>query len=337
MSALRPLQVGEIVDRSVTWWRRRLWPLFQLALGFQIAGYAAGKAYEFALTRWAPLLNDPAQLQVLVKRGFTPDQIRQVAIAGVATFLWAAFVVALSWIANVLVSAYAIGELTGAPITPGAAAKRLLNRTGALFSVLILGHAWAFLAYLGAMLPGALLLGVFSLLLEKVPIASFGALVLAMAAFGFGSLFIFLWYILRFMLAPAVVATEAGGGLHAFRRSRELISGRMGPRFGDRQFIRATLVLTVMVVVVLVVGLVTSLPALIVQTAFGGFGGAGADPTRVPQLLLIPAELFEVFCASLLVPLTYVLSAVFYLDARMRREGLDLELTLDELQRRIAA
>lgn len=335
---LRPFEIGEIIDRAVTFWRRRVWTLFQLSVGFQLLSYALGKAFQLVLERSAPLLRDPGKLDEVVRRGMQGEEVRQLAIAGSASVAWMVLAIAVTWIANVLIASFTIAEVTGRPHSIGDAVKRLMRRMGSLAGTFVIAHAWALGAFALAMVPGLLLFIGFAAALERLAPFAIALFVLGGAAVAFGMLFITLWYVLRFMLAPPVIAAEDGGAWATFKRSNALISGRVGPRFVDRQFIRATLVLTVMFVVVIVVGVVTSIPALLVQSAFGNiFDPTNADPSKIPQALLIPAELFEVFCASLVSPLTFVLGAFFYLDARMRREGLDLELKLDALAQRRAA
>ena len=82
--------------------------------------------------------------------------------------------------------------------------------------------------------------------------------------------------------------------------------------------------------ILLVVGIVTGVPAMIVEFAYGHpFDPAGSDPDAVPQLLLIPAQLLQVGAQAVFSPLYLVFGALFYVDMRVRREGLDLELKLE--------
>jgi hypothetical protein len=79
----------------------------------------------------------------------------------------------------------------------------------------------------------------------------------------------------------------------------------------------------------MVVSIVGSLPALIIEGYYGRpFDPANADPDAVPQLLLVPAQLLSLVLGSIVAPLYAVAMGWFYVDMRMRREGLDLELKL---------
>jgi hypothetical protein len=78
------------------------------------------------------------------------------------------------------------------------------------------------------------------------------------------------------------------------------------------------------------VSFVSGLPAWVVRFAYGNpFDPAAAAANPVPQALLVPVELLQVVGQSFFTPLGLVFSAMFYLDMRMRREGLDLERRLD--------
>jgi hypothetical protein len=43
---------------------------------------------------------------------------------------------------------------------------------------------------------------------------------------------------------------------------------------------------------------------------------------------MVPIELVQVLAKGLFGPIAWVLASVFYLDLRVRKEGLDLELSL---------
>jgi hypothetical protein len=48
----------------------------------------------------------------------------------------------------------------------------------------------------------------------------------------------------------------------------------------------------------------------------------------VPQAVLVPVEVAEVVVGSLFAPIYEAFKVLFYVDMRVRREGLDLELAL---------
>jgi hypothetical protein len=123
-----------------------------------------------------------------------------------------------------------------------------------------------------------------------------------------------------------VLALEDLSAVGSFRRSGELLSGRVGPGFTGRVKVRAMLLVTVVSAILVAVGMVSSLPALLIQLAHGGLYN---PENPVSQLLLVPAELLQVAGQSVFNPLALVFYAMFYLDMRVRREGLDLERRLE--------
>jgi hypothetical protein len=144
-----------------------------------------------------------------------------------------------------------------------------------------------------------------------------------------GAIVALVWYAVRFMLTAEVLAMEEGGPLYALRRSGELVSGRLGEGFFNLVKVRAAILVTTGTIITLVMGLVTSLPTLAVQQIYGHvFDPTRANPDAIPQALLVPAQLVQVAAQAGLLPLTLAFGALFYLDMRVRREGLDIELKL---------
>src|SRR5688572_20986214 len=55
MVDLRPLSLGEIIDRSASFWRANWVALFKLFLGFKLAEFAILKAWELLIRKYFPL------------------------------------------------------------------------------------------------------------------------------------------------------------------------------------------------------------------------------------------------------------------------------------------
>ncbi|HZI16883.1 MAG TPA: hypothetical protein VE153_41335, partial [Myxococcus sp.] len=135
---------------------------------------------------------------------------------------------------------------------------------------------------------------------------------------------------LRFSLMAPVLAMEDLSATRAFRRSGELLSGRVEPGFTGRVRVRAMILVTVVSIILVAVSLLSGLPALIVQLAYGSpFDPVAAAANPVPQSILVPAELLQVVGQAVFSPLGLVFYAMFYLDMRVRREGLDIERRLE--------
>lgn len=331
---LRPLALGEIIDRSASLWRRHLKSLFLICFGFDLVGYMLAKGLQLVsqnalLTLQAGTPSMPELVRLLVQ---LLGGLGLVIVVG----LW------LYWLSTLLVSRYVVPQWLGEPISLGEVFRQALPKLKALTGAYALSLLWAVGALLLLMLPSALLLG--GALALEVLVGGTAARVLGAALLVLGAVLLiiatlgsFLWYLLRFCLLAPALAMEPLSALGAFRRSGQLLSGRVEPGFTGRVGVRAMLLVTVVSAILFAVSLVSGLPALVVRFAYG----IPLQPTQaalqaIPQLILVPVELFQVVGQALFTPLALVFYATFYLDMRMRREGLDLERRLAALEARQA-
>lgn len=332
VTELRPWTAGELLDRSVTLWRRRVKPLFQVMIGFQLALFLVGKAFTLAAQRLFPGVMSGKGLVDPTKSGPPSTELVVESLTAMAAFaVFFLVIMLISWSSYVAINRFVMDDLVGQGGDRTRAWARVRKRFGTMVGVFFVVHLWAFGVFVLSLVPGVVVMILAALSPNQ-------ALMIAILVVG-GLLLLFvplaamLWYLLRFMLVPTVIAIEERGVFDTIRRSGALLKGRVGPGFGDRVFIRATVVLTVIFVVLFVVVALLSLPAGLIQIIYGNILNPGyATPEAVPQWLLIPAELFEAIGAALLLPLSPVLAALFYLDMRMRREGLDLELKLNAIE-----
>lgn len=328
---LRPLALGELIDRSATFWRAHVKPLFLLCFGFELVNYTLSKSVLLFIERMGiqsgPALQARSQTDPLGV--ITDASLSMLALGGVALFvIWS------YWLSTMAVTRYVVGAQLGEPVRPVEGLKRALGRVGPLSGAYVLSLLWALLVSVVMVVPGAVLVGGAVMLAAAqgdgskvfaVLLASGGALLV-----GLGSLGAFLWYFLRFALLAPVLAMEDVGATGAFGRSGRLVSGRVEPGLMGLVKMRAMVLITVVSGIVIAVSFVSGLPVWVVRFAYGNpFDPASAAANPVPQALLVPVELLQVVGQSFFTPLGLVFSAMFYLDMRMRREGLDLERRLD--------
>ncbi len=315
--------MGELMDRAAGLWRSHWRPLFQLYLGFQLAGFAVMKLLVWAMRSWFPLFEGGFALASALKDN-APEVVRQSGIGvaiGLPIFGLYAWLLWLAWIAT---CRYVIGECLGESPSTGASARYAFKRVGPATRTLALLTLFTAAAGTLAMLAFALAAGAGAFI---APHAVLFAL-LAIAVWVF-VLLGFLWYCLRFCLIAPVLAAEELGAVASIRRSARLVSGRIGPGVINRVKVRAAVVISVMTLVILVVTSLGSLPAAFVAFAYSkAWNPAEYNPSAVPEYLLVPAQLLQVGVQSLFGPLSLALAAIFYLDMRVRREGVDLELKL---------
>ena len=156
------------------------------------------------------------------------------------------------------------------------------------------------------------------------------ALGLVLALLGLvGALFIslgsFLVVLLRYVLVPQVVVAEGLTGSAALARSSALMAGRSGQKFGDLPKIRGSLLILVIGMVSNAIVLVASVPGLILRLS---------DPDNSIHLGSVGAIVSEVLALlgeSAVAPFGMLALVLFYVDLRVRREGVDLDLATDAL------
>lgn len=336
LKELRPLALGELIDRSATFWRAHLKPLFVLCFGFELANAILSKAVQLILERTSPILR-AAQPELQARTQNDPTGVLiEFGMVMLAFGVLSVVLIWSYWLSTIAVARYVVPIQLGESARPSDGIRRGLRRIGSFTGAYLLTQLWALGATLLTMLPGGLLFGL-GLLLASAGANSRPATVLSVVLLILGGLVLllgwlaaFFWYFLRFALLAPVFAMEDLSAFGSFRRSGQLISGRVTNGFLGRVKVRAMILFSVVAGILLAVSLVSGLPVWIVRLAYGNpFDPAAA--AAIPQSLLVPAELLQVVGQSFFTPLALVFSAMFYLDMRMRREGLDLERRLDAL------
>jgi hypothetical protein len=325
------------MDHAVGFWRSHWKPLFQLYLAFQLVGYALLKLLVWAMRAWFPLLQDGLALASAMKND--PTEVARQSAVGVGTSLATFTVYAwVIWFAAIAGARYVTGECLGPKQSPTRSIRYAFARFGAasrsLFLLAFVSVAVCFLFGIAI----SMILFFASLFANSSGGADGVLIVLLGTAVGFFGFAVgFLWFVLRFLLVAPVLAVEELGALASIQRSGQLMSGRIGPGVMNSVKVRATVLITAMMLVVLVVTSLGSIPSIFLTLAYarqdhGHLNDLFAVSKVVPQVFLIPAELFHVGVQSLFGPLYIALASIFYLDMRMRREGLDLELKLGALK-----
>ncbi|MCY1079155.1 hypothetical protein [Archangium lansingense] len=330
-SDLRPLALGEIIDRAATFWRKHLKTLFLLSLGFNLVSYILTKTLQLSAQRNLVALQAAAQGGDMA--GFGGEYARFLLML-TGTLLVTFWVYSLNTLA---VSRYVVPTQLGEPVRPADGIQRALKRVGAFTGAYLLSLLWMVGAILLMMLPGVVLSGVGGAIVFSTegPISGvrvlgwillFGGLLLA----GLGIVGGLLWYLLRFSLLAPVMAMEELPSVGSFRRSGALLSGRVAPGFIGRVSVRAMILVTVVSLILIAVSVLCGMPAMILQLIHSNpLDPVAAAANPVPQSLLVPAELLQVLGQAVFNPLGLVVYSMLYLDMRVRREGLDLERRLE--------
>jgi len=308
------------MDRTLRVWRANILPLARVMLP-----YAVISQVVMSLGLWglAPELEamqaDPSD----VRAAF--GVLGSVGVLSTLS-LW------ISWLGVVALSRASYPLFTGEP-PPRASPLRLhLSATLAYIALLLLAP----LLCAVALIPSGILLLVLAGAIKALDastqvagavIAAVGLLLIMLTLAT-----VFLWLTLRVYFAGPALASESPSSLRTlWRRCRELMSGRIGPGLLGRVPVRASILLTVISAIVFSTQIIASMPYLALQASFGS--DVGALSSSVPLMLRLPAEAFIVGFSALTQPIFALLGMRFYLDQRVRREALDLELAL---QRRAA-
>lgn len=329
---LEPLGLGELIDRAVRHWRAHLKLYVPPVLGFQLVLYVLQKGYLFSMDRYFPLMRGGRALDDALSAGASEAVVRQLVLGFGAAAVLAVVSLVLSQAASMAVQAEIWPRLLGNAPPEGAWRTRLLARAWTLAWTFALAQLWLLGVLLVASAPVAAGWMLTWQLTGELPVV---ALIVGVGVESVAVLGVLLWYVLRFLMVPTVLATEDHGPVETLRRAGELVRGRVGPGLLGLLPVRATVLLTTAFALLLGVGLVTSIPSLLVQGIFGNLFNPDAGP-QGPwfQLLSIPADLVETAGSAVLSPLYFTLFCYHYLDVRMRRDGLDLSARLAELESR---
>ncbi|MDQ1695265.1 MAG: hypothetical protein QOJ03_618, partial [Frankiaceae bacterium] len=213
-----------------------------------------------------------------------------VVITGLATLLLTGLITAV------------VGEaVLGRPVSVADAWKQLRPLFGRLIGLSIL----TFLLWIAGALPGIVLAAV-GAGVGSVAVAVVG-LLLALAGL------VYVWAL--FALAPAALVLEKQTARRALARSRALVR---------RSWWRVFLILTLAVVLGVVVSGIISLPF---GLAGGGLTTLGDRTSGVQFSSLVISGLGSLLAATLVRPFTAGVSALLYIDRRIRAEALDVTLT----------
>jgi hypothetical protein len=318
MVELKPMELGEIVDRSAAFWRVHWKRLYGLFFAFNMAQYALVKGGQALLGRWSPALRDLPD--VLRLANTDPAEFQRQAPAAIAGFT-AVFGVMLfaTFFATTAAARYVMPAFLGQGASISDGLRRALGRFSTIAGLYTLAIAWSVVVLVPFVAPGVLLSFSAGLVLSQ-PALAFGLIALGTVTLGFGMLAWALWFFLRFALWAPVAAMEEGGALAAFHRCGALTSGRVGPGLLGLVKVRLMILITVVGLVLMLITLISGAPVLVLRGVYG--------EGQAPSYLLVPAELLNAAVNSVVYPLYVAFQVIFYVDMRVRREGLDLELKL---------
>lgn len=300
---LRPLGIGEVLDGAITSIRTHPKAMLGLSLLVAVVVQVLTVPLVWLLLRGADLSLDP-------QAAATPGQdvallastYSAAAIQGVVTLIAVLF---LTGMLTVVVSRAVLGEPTDLTQAWQQARPRLPALFGVTFLVALIGFGILaiifapalLLAVVGAPAPATVLAGVVGIPLAIV-------------------LIVYVYVV--FALAPAAVVLERQRVWAALRRSRALVRGAWWRTFW------------ILLLVNIIAGFISaflSMPFMFgsMIAAFAMGGGDSFDMFGLVPLMI--SAVGSIIGATITWPFTAAATVLVYVDRRIRREGLDLELT----------
>ncbi|MDJ0383052.1 hypothetical protein [Streptomyces sp. G-G2] len=290
---LRPLGLGEILDGAVTTmrthWRSVLSVTAVVAVIVQIATVIFQR---YSLDR---LMTDPSSIT-------GPGEMLDIMGGSLAVSVITAFIQVIGGIlVTAMLTMIFSRAVLGHPSTVAGAwrdARPQLLRLGGLSLLLTAG---AIVLILVLMLPG--------LLADSIGLAVVGAL---------AGLAVLVWLWIRFSLASSALMLEKATVFKALGRSAKLTQGAWWRIFG---------ITLLTALIVGIVSMIVAVPFTALAIIFGGgLDTLTAGNTPDSWTYLILAGIGGVITTAITMPMQSGVTVLLYIDQRIRREALDLEL-----------
>ncbi|HET8614892.1 MAG TPA: hypothetical protein VFL94_05140 [Actinomycetales bacterium] len=303
---LRPLGLGDLLDGAVQTMRQN--PRVMLGLSAALMAISAVLSSVFIVVG---LPRVAAGFQGTDDR-LQADEIASVVGGGVMGFLLPFVVQTLMTIVLTGILIVAVSQaVLGRKPSAGEVWRRARPRLLALVGLSLMSALVVLLAVLVPVVPGILLLA------ARIDVG--GGLALALGVVAAIVLSVLVYVRLAFA-APALLLEQLGVG-GALRRSWRLVTGSWWRAFG--------ILLLGAIIAGAINGLVQlpfSLIGNLGGTLAGGDGESLGDVTTGMQIALVVSNIGSVLASTVTAPFTAALTALLYIDLRIRREGLDVAL-----------
>ncbi|MFD3664328.1 hypothetical protein ACFWVF_27685 [Streptomyces sp. NPDC058659] len=298
---LRPLGMGEILDGSVktlrTYWRTVLSFSVTVAVISQIASILA----ERYLVPATPAISPDATPAEKLEQSIQSAENSLIGLGPVllVTLMASLFCAALL---TVVISRAVVGRPVSLREAWSEARPRLLQLTGLTL-------------LLAALSAGTLLVGLLPGLLTG---GALGAALILL--FGLGATAAMVWLVIRFSLASPALMLERQGIMTSLKRSAKLVQGSWWRIFGITMLTQ---------LLIFVFAMIIAIPFTIAGIAVDGDGFAGllaGASTSFGWPFLIVTGIGGVITSAVTYPISAGVTVLLYVDQRIRREALDLEL-----------
>jgi hypothetical protein len=294
---LRPLGLGELLDGAVGVVRR--YPRPTLGLSAAIALVTTVLNFPLLLSLFGSPLFDPTAFTPGSDTGLDAELGGLFAGLGASSLLSFLAGVVLAGVITAVVGKAVLGQAMSLGQAWSAVRPLLLRLVGLAVVVLLLVWGSFTLAVLATVLltvlagPLALIVG--------IPLVVVGVLTAV-------HLYV------RLALAASVMVLERARLAESLRRSAVLVKGDWWRVFG----------------ILLLVMVITSFVSQVLQAPFAArsfLGGVSGEPTELGVLDVVLSSIGSALALTVVAPFGAAVSALLYVDRRMRAEGLDVALT----------
>ncbi|WP_405644870.1 hypothetical protein [Streptomyces sp. NBC_00019] len=301
---LRPLGVGEILDGAVstmrTYWRTVLGISLTVAVVTQIV----------VILLEGLVLND-ASTAALDDPSASVDELTR-ALGDAMLSTGVVFLISLigTIVATALLTTVTSRAVLGKSVTTGEAWRDARPQVAKLFGLIFLLILIAVAVVAVGALPG--------ILAVVAGAGDAGAALIVLGSLATGV--VALWLMVRFSLASPALMLEKQSILKSLSRSAKLVRGSWWRVFGIQ--LLATLIANIVASIVV-------LPFAFIASALDGEGFTGLvnSGSDLGWTYLIVSGIGSVIGAMITFPITAGVTVLLYIDQRIRREALDLELS----------
>lgn len=302
---LRPLGVGEILDGAVSTMRTYWRTVLGISLTVAIVTRTVIVLFQ------GLVLNDLTSTAALDDPKATGDETAR-ALGDTFASLGVVWIITLigTVIATALLTAVTSRAVLGRPVTAGEAWRDARPQVARLFGLIAL----LILIATGVVLVGALP-GIVLAFTASGPAGAVLAVLGGLAAFA-----VMLWIMIRFSLASPALMLEKQGIRKSLSRSVKLVRGSWWRVFGIQ--LLAMIIANIMASIIAV-------PFTFIGMALSSGGIPGfltSTSGQVGWTFLVISGIGAVIGSMITFPLTAGVIVLLYIDQRIRREALDLEL-----------
>lgn len=301
---LRPLGVGEILDGAVstmrTYWRTVLGISLTVAVITQV----------LVVLLQGLVLNDAGTAALDNPNASLDDVTRALGEVMAGSGAVALITLIASVAATALLTTVTSRAVLGKPVTAGEAWRDARPQVLKLFGLICLLPLIAAAIILAGATPG-ILVGIFGSTTGGVALGVLGGAAAAVLA---------VWLMVRFSLASPALMLEKQGITKSMSRSAKLVRGSWWRVFGIQ--LLATVIANIVASIVVI-------PFTFIAAAVGGNGVVGLFNTNggdVGWAFLIISGIGSVIGSMITFPITAGVTVLLYIDQRIRREALDLDL-----------